>query len=497
MKDDILSAKRGHHSLKGEAVQSGLARMVSQGVNLMLRVGYIAILARLLSPSDFGLVAMVVALTGIFDVFTTAGLSSATIQKDDISHAEVSALFWVNILVGTLLMLLCAASAYFISDFYHDPRLIWITVAIAPGFLLNAAGVQHAALLERNLRYVTLSGIETGALCTGVVTAVLLGLGGYGYWALIAPTLVSPAVSSLGCWIATGWIPGLPRRDANIRSLLHFGGVVTLNNLVVYVGYNAEKVLLGRFWGAGPLGMYTRAFQLIGIPTATINSAVGAVLFSALSRIQNDPARLRSFYLKGYSIVIAFTVPITMFSFVFAHEIVTIVLGPKWTEAATIFRLLAPTILVFGIINLTYWLLIATGKQKRSLYMAFVIAPLVITSYCIGISFGPEGVALSYSTALVLWLYPHLVWSLHNTPVSVGDLLGTIVKPWIAGMAASAGALAVQHYLGPESPTLLRLLAGGAVLAGIYGFVLLFVLGQLTLFRDVLLSFRREARAGA
>jgi PST family polysaccharide transporter len=497
MTDRAPTAKAERRNLKSEAIQSGVARMVSQGANLMLKVGYIAILARLLNPNDFGLVAMVVALTGIFDVFTTAGLSSATIQKHEISVEQVSALFWINVLVGILLALLCAGSAYLISAFYHEPRLLWITIAIAPGFLLNAAGVQHAALLERDLRYVTLSWIDTGALCLGILAGVLLAFLGYGYWALIAPTLISPAIKSLGCWIATGWIPGPPRRGANIGSLLHFGGIVTLNSLVVYVAYNAEKVLLGRFWGAGPLGLYTRAFQLIGIPTGTINSAVGAVLFSALSRMQHDSARLRNFYLKGYSIIIAVTVPITMFSFLFAHEIITVILGSQWTETATIFRLLTPTILVFGIINPTYWLLISTGRQKRSLYIAFAIAPLVIVSYCIGISFGPEGVALSYSTALVLWLFPHLAWSLHGTPVSVGDLLRVIVRPWVSGMVASAGALALQLYLGPEVPSLVRLVAGGVVLSGIYGFVLLFVLGQLKLFQDVLMGFRGDARAGA
>ncbi|RWC98138.1 MAG: lipopolysaccharide biosynthesis protein [Mesorhizobium sp.] len=497
MTDEVLEAKGERRSLKNEAIQSGVARMANQGANLMLRVAYIAILARLLSPNDFGLVAMVVAITGLFDVFTTAGLSSATIQKHEISFEEVSALFWVNIAVGISLTLLCAASAHFISAFYHEPRLLWIAIAIAPGFLLNAVGVQHAALLERDLRYVTLSAIDTGGLCLGVAVGVLLGFQGFGYWALVAPTLISPAINSLGFWIATGWIPGPPRRGVNIRSLLHFGGTVTLNSFVVYVGYNAEKVLLGRFWGAGPLGLYTRAFQLIGIPTSTINSAVGAVLFSALSRMQHDSARLRNFYLKGYSIVISITVPITMFSFVFAHEIITVVLGSQWAEAATIFRLLTPTILVFGIINPTFWLLIATGKQKRSLYMAFAIAPLVIVSYCIGISFGPEGVAMSYSIALVLWLYPHLIWSLHRTPISVGDLLRAIVRPWMSGMVASAGALALQHYLGSEVSALARLLSGGVVLTGIYGFVLLFIFGQLNLFQDVLQSFRREARAGA
>ena len=237
---------------------------------------------------------------------------------------------------------------------------------------------------------------------------------------------------------------------------MHFGGTVTLNNLVVYFGYNVEKALLGRFWGADALGIYGGAYQLVSVPTANLNSAVGGVAFSALARLQHDHVRLKSYFLKGYSLVTAMTIPTTMFCALFAHDIIMVVLGPKWTEAAAIFRLLAPTILVFGAINPTGWFLQSVGLHVRSLRIALVIAPLVIAACVIGLPYGPTGVAFAYSAAMTLWLVPHVVWCFHNTAVSPSDLFLAIWRPFLASIVA-----AVSHSASyPISATRNRQLCG-------------------------------------
>ena len=156
--------------------------------------------------------------------------------------------------------------------------------------------------------------------------------------------------------------------------MLRFGGTVTLNGLIVYVAYNLDKVLLGRVWGPVALGYYGTATQLINVPTANLNKAVGGVTFSALSRLQHDLTRFRNYFLKGYALVLSMTLPLTVFAAMFAEDIVLVVLGPKWTEAVPIFRLLTPTILVFGMIDPLAWLLLSSGRQIRSLKMALVIA---------------------------------------------------------------------------------------------------------------------------
>ena len=143
--------------------------------------------------------------------------------------------------------------------------------------------------------------------------------------------------------------------------MMHFGGTITLNGLVVYIASNFEKVLLGRFWGADALGIYGRAYQLINIPTANLNSAAGEVAFSALSRLQDDPARLKSYFLKGYSVVLAMTMPMTVACALFADDMIFVFLGPKWKAAAAIFRFLAPTIMVFAIANPLSWLVMSLG----------------------------------------------------------------------------------------------------------------------------------------
>jgi O-antigen/teichoic acid export membrane protein len=293
-------------------------------------------------------------------------------------------------LVGTALALLAVAMAPVVATFYHEPRLFSVTVVLAAGFLFNAAGVQHSALLQRHMRFTASAVIEILALLVSTAVGIGMAVSGYGYWALVAMTVVSPIVSTIGVWIGTRWVPGMPHRNVGIRSMMRFGGTLTLNGLVVYVAYNLEKVLLGRFWGADAVGIYGRAYQLVNIPTENLNSAVGGVAFSALSRLQEDPIRFKSYFLKGYSLVLALTLPITIICALFADDLIFVLLGPKWKEAAVIFRLLAPTILIFAMINPLAWLLFSLGMVGRSLKVALVLAPLVIAGYVMGLPYGPK-----------------------------------------------------------------------------------------------------------
>jgi O-antigen/teichoic acid export membrane protein len=182
-----------------------------------------------------------------------------------------------------------AALAPAVAAFYREPRLIPVTAVLAAGFLFNAAGLQQSVLLQRQMRFTALAVINIVSLI--VATAIGIGgaKGGYGYWALVATTVAAPLIGTIGCWVATGWIPGMPHRGVGIRSMMRCGSALTLNGLIVYVASNFEKVLLGRFWGADAIGIYGRAYQIINIPTENLNSAVGEAAFSALSRLQTTP----------------------------------------------------------------------------------------------------------------------------------------------------------------------------------------------------------------
>jgi PST family polysaccharide transporter len=471
--------------LKQRTIRGGLARLCAQGANFFIRLCSLMVLARLLGPKDFGLVGMVTAFTGILTLFRDFGLSSAAIQRTHVSDEQISTLFWINIFVGMLLGLLAVVGAPIIAAFYHEPRLVGVTAVLALGFLFNAAGVQHSVLLQRQMRFTALAVINTVGLIAGTAVGIGGARAGYGYWALVGMTLTIPLISTVGFWLTTAWVPGKPHRQTGIRSMLRFGGTVTLNGLVSYLANNVEKVLLGRFWGVDALGIYGRAYQLVNIPTDNLNFAAGEVAFSALSRLQDDPSRLKRYFLTGYSVVLALTFPMTVACALFADDMIFVVLGPKWSAAAPIFRLLAPTILVFAIANPLFWLLSSLGLVERSLKMGLVIAPLMILSYVVALPYGPRGVAFAYSTVMMLWVLPAIAWTVHGTVISFRDMLLAVSRPLASSLVAGAFAFGVQRFC-VQFPPLSRLALESAVLLITFVGMLLFVTGQKVLYLDLL-----------
>ena len=476
-------------SLRTKTARGGVAKLGAQVITLTLRVGSLMVLARILEPQDFGLVAMVTAVTGVLNMFRDFGLSTATVQRQSVSNAQVSMLFWINLLIGLTLSALVLASATVIAKFYDEPRLYSVSLALSATFVLNAVGIQHAAILQRAMRFTTLAAIEVASLFTSVAVGIGAAVAGFGYWSLVAMTLCSPLVYSVSVWIAAAWIPGLPQTKTGIGSLLHFGGMVTLNGLVVYIAYNLEKVLLGRYWGADALGLYGRAYQLVSIPADNLNAAAGDVVFSALSRVRDDPPRLKKYFLAGYSLVVAATLPVTIACALFANDLVMVLLGAKWSEAVEIFRLLAPTILVFALINPLGWLLFSLGLVGRSLRIALILAPLVMASYVAGLPYGPKGVAIGYSALMLLWVIPHLAWCVRGTIVSLRDIFEVIRSPLLSALIAGTLAAAVV-YTTDNLPPFLRLLIGIGALTAIYIAVLFYVFKQKTFYVNLIRSLK-------
>ena len=473
-------------NLKGKTIQGGIVTIGIQPVKFTLRIISMVILARILIPDDFGVVGMVTAVIGVLGLFKDMGLSSASIQRSTITHEQISTLFWINLTIGGVLAVLAISIAPVLVSFYREPRLYWITIAIGGGLLFDAGSTQHQALLLRQMRYVALAGIDILSLMLSIAVGIAMAIFGFGYWSLVGMTLSQPITSAVFIWVTAAWVPGRPQMNIGIRSMLHFGGTITLNNLVSYLTYNAEKILLGRFWGTEVLGIYGRAYQLINLPTEQLNSAIGKVAFPALSRLQDDHARFRTYFVKGYSLVLAMTIPITLACAMFADDIIYVFLGPKWNAAAAIFRYLAPTILAFALINPFGWLLMARGLVRRSLIMALVIAPLVIAAYGVGLSHGPVGVAIGYSAMMTLLVVPMIAWAKHGMPISSMDILGAASRPILAGIVAGALAFGAQFYCGHLLSSLPRLVLVCVVLFSSYLFMLMYGMGQKNFYMGLL-----------
>jgi O-antigen/teichoic acid export membrane protein len=241
-------------NLKRKTTHGALVSVVGQTVSFVLRTGSMIILARLLTPKDFGLVGMVAAFTGFLGLFRDCGLSMATVQRAAITDAQTSTLFWINLAVGGLLAALAGVAAPGLAAFYDEPRVLWITVALGTSFVFNGAAAQHRAMLQRSMRFLALAIIDIVSLVLSTGAGIGIALAGQGYWALVVMTVTLPAVGVVGAWIATAWVPGRPQRRSGIRSMLWFGGAVTLNNIVSYVGLQCRQSVAWTFLGGGGAG---------------------------------------------------------------------------------------------------------------------------------------------------------------------------------------------------------------------------------------------------
>ncbi len=468
--------------------------LVGQAVGMGLQIGTTVVLARLLLPTDYGLQSMVLTLTAFFGLFKDAGLSVATVQRETLTQEQISTLFWVNIGLGVLLTTVVAASAPLLVMFYKEPRLFGITVASASIFLFNSLSAQHRALLDRSMRFGT--SIKIDMLCNtiGSVIAILMAALGFGYWSLICQNISLPLIGTTAIWIAMPWMPGKPRWTSELKSMVRFGGTVTLNSVVVYIAYNMEKVLLGRYWGAAPLGIYGRAYQLATLPVQQLIGAIHVIAFSVLSRMQGEAERLNRAYLKSLSLIVSLTIPIVISSGLFAEEIVQVVLGSKWIGAAPVLRLLAPTVLVLALVNPFSWFLRATGRVGRSLKIAFLICPVVILGIVAGLRFGPRGVAMGYSAAMVLLFVPIVAWAIYGTGITSRTYWAAIKKPLTAGVIGGLLAWLFRLWLAGNL-TPLALLAAELTMSSVaYTGILLFVMGEKEFFLDLArqLRFRRQ-----
>src|SRR5262245_18755595 len=289
------------HDLKRKTARGAVMSVVGQGATFALRLGSMVIIARLVTPEQFGLVGMVTAFTGLLNMMMF-GLPNAAVQSPTLSKELASTLFWLNLTIGAVLATLTASAAPLIAGFYGEPRLFWITVALGAMFIAGGAAAQHRALLQRRLHFAALVTIDVAALVVSAIAGIWMGLAGFGYWALVAMAIAPPVTAMTGAWIAARWLPGPPKKGTGVRSMLRYGGIFTINTIVVYAAYNVDKVLLGRFWGAEVLGVYGRAYQLSNIPTENLHSAMSFVMFPALARVQDDPNRLRNYFVKGYAV---------------------------------------------------------------------------------------------------------------------------------------------------------------------------------------------------
>ena len=426
---DALSVEHLQSDLKGKSVRGGVASLGSQIAQFLLQSISTVVLARLLTPSDYGLVAMVAAVTAIAVGFADLGLTEATIQRKDITHNQVSTLFWINVGIGLLLTLLTAALAPVLAWFYKEPRLLDLTLVMSLTFLIGGLRGQHTALLKRQMRFSSLAFRDVIALAIAVPVAILMAWRGAGYWAIVALPLTASTVQLILSWTMVKWRPGLPHRDAHVRSMVSFGGKVAASYVIFNWLRNVDNVLVGWYWGAGPLGLYSRAYNLLMLPMNQLNAPIANVALPAFSRVQHDPELFARYYLRVANVIMWISAPVFGFLFVAANPIIVLTLGSKWREASPVFQFLAISAVGQVLLESTLWLFVSRGLSARLLKLLLIISPIIIGSFAIGLPFGIKKVALSYSLVLLAVLPWILKFTFRGTNLTLRRLGQVILRP--------------------------------------------------------------------
>jgi PST family polysaccharide transporter len=460
----LLGSQAGAAQLGSRTVHSGAFAMVAEGVDFVLRLGSIFVLARLLIPEEFGLVAMVTAFTAVAERFNDLGLSVATIQRRDITHDQVSTLFWVNAAMGFGIALFIVALAVPIARFYGDPRLVAICMVLGSTFVFNGMTIQHRALQRRLMQFGQLALIQIGASATSVAIAVAVALMDYGYWALVAREVSRSVLVLVGTWICIPWVPGRPSRRADVKAMLVFGGDITAFNLVwSLIMVNLDQILIGKLFGATTLGLYRQGVNLVLTPIGRLSFPVNVVAEASLSRLQDTADRYLRYYLRFLGALALITMPLAAFLAVFAEEAVQVALGARWLAAADYLRIFAIAAVVRPAALTVGFVMVTCGRSRQYLRWGLVQAAGLAAFLTLGISWGPKGVAYAQAASVYLLLVPLLPWGFTGTPITFAQFASAVQRPLVATLAMAALLYAFKRVGLVAGP--LPALAAGSVLA--------------------------------
>lgn len=400
----------------------------------------VLILARLLPPADYGLIAMATTVTGFAGLFRDFGTAAALIQKDDPSPRLLDSVFWLNVAFGVLLALLLGLLAPLIAYGFAEPKLKEVLWGLLLTFPIASLAAVHQALLEKSSCFRPLAIIETVTAFIGFVGAVCAAWAGWGVYSLVLQTLLVVFLTTVCLWFASQWRPAFRWETNEIKSVMNFSRNLVGFNMVNYFIRNADNMLIGRFLGASELGIYAMAYRLMLWPLQNISSVVGRVLFPTFCRLQGDQNRIAGAYVQVTATIMLISAPLMFGFFILRVPFIAVVLGEHWKPMTDILVWLVPLGLLQSIGTSVGSLYLATGRTDVMFKWGVGAGLLVIPAFVIGLQWGITGVAASYAIASLLLFYPGLAIPFRWVGLRVGDVLLKLI-PSIATAAMMAGVI--------------------------------------------------------
>ncbi len=443
-------------NLRRHAVKGTGATLVSQFSTFFIQMTGVVVLARILTPEDFGLVAMVTAIYTFFRLMRNFGLTDATIQEKELDHGKVSTLFWVNAAFAGVMTLGFMALGPVIAWFYGEPRVTWIAVIISLDLFFGGLATQHRALLKRNFQFYRDAAVEIPSALLGYGAAVFLALHGWGYWALAMRWAVSALVEVVASWMFCRWRPGLPVSGSGVMPMIRFGRNMLGNFSVGYFSNYLDKILIGWRYGTLSLGFYDRAYYLFMAPAQKMATPLTHVAVATLSKLRDEPKKYRRYYLNAVSMLAFIGFPLSAVLTVMSRDVVLLLLGPQWGRSARIFSVFGLAIGIQMIYATNAWLHISQGRSDRWFRWSLFGTVCTVGAFLAGLPFGPTGVVIAYTASIYLLTGPCLWYAGKPIALRLRDVVGAIWRYYLAALCTGV----LYWYLVHSSDRISRLLGG-------------------------------------
>lgn len=435
--------------LRRLAVRGASLTVLSQGVVFAIQTVATFVLARLLTPADFGVVTMVTTFSLLLMSFGQNGYTEAVLQRDDIDHSLASNLFWINLGVGVVLTIGFAATGSVLARFYGDPRVAHVAVAMSSTIFINSTSILHLALLKRALRFSVTSANDILSNAVPVVVSIGLAWAGWGYWALVVGAVARLVVQSIGAWYLCRWIPGLPHRVPGTASVVRFAthvyGRFTLN----YFARNMDNLLIGWRFGSGSLGFYKKAYDLFLLPANQLLSPISHVVLSTLSRLNRESDQYRRYFLNGLSILAFVGMGAGAGLTLVGKDLIRLLLGPGWDTAGRIFTFFGPGIGIMLIYSTTGWIHLSSGRANR--WFRWVMVEFAVTGFLffLGLRWGSGGIAAAWTASFWILTIPGFWYAGRPIHFGIAPVVAAVWKYILASLLAGCASAAIIREFSP------------------------------------------------
>ncbi|NJB86653.1 PST family polysaccharide transporter [Lewinella marina] len=450
---------------------------VSRGVVQVTTIVLGIVLARLLSPSEFGLVAMVTVLTGFGTVFVDFGFTSAIIQNKNSDQRHWSSVFWLNLTVSVLIAIVLSVSAPLIARFYQEPELRLVTVVIAWTFVFQSFNLVQEALLRKRMEFKQLTLIRIVAQLVGGGVGIGAALSGLSYWSLVAKEYATIFCTNLGIWLVSSWRPGFILERSAIREMMSFSLPLMGSQTLNYWTRNADNLMVGKVLGESALGVYSRAYTLMLLPLSNISNVISGVMFPAYSQIQDEKERIKRIYLRITRVIGYLTFPMMFGLCVVAEPFIALLLGPQWMGVVPVIEILAPLGAVQSISTLEGNIFLSQGATRLQFVTGVISKVVMVASMAVGLYLGDlTGIAWAYliSSTTVAFAMFHYMGKLID--LSLYEICRNLFPMFMAAVTMALAVWLLDYVYLHNWPDLARLLS--LVLSGAGAYLLLsFVFG--------------------